>query len=214
MLHLLFAVNCLHIWKTLVKNSSSFSILSPNWKVPGICICLVFQSSFSVSFLAILPAIQTPEPHWVGKMCVHQSFAQWKKIMLSGLFTRQHWDRPDIILNKYAWHHLQEIYVMGLSKLSSSSVFNLFFTLLLHAHIPPSQVHTALPFFCYTSTFQACLSNLDRHPAWTDLLCTKHCWTHYEKDMGDMGNVHHCLIPELVPAFALLLGAAVTMCIM
>lgn len=110
-------------------------------------------------------------------MCAPK-FCTVEKILLSGLFARQHWDRPDIILNKYAWHHLQEIYVMGLSKLSSSSVFNLFFTLLLHAHIPPSQVHTALPFFCYTPTFQASLSNLDRHPAWTDLLCTKHRWTH------------------------------------
>lgn len=29
-----------------------------------------------------------------------------------------------------------------------------------------------------------------------------------------MGDVHHCLIPELAPAFALLLAAAVTICIM
>lgn len=72
-------MNCLHNLKNISQNPSSFSILSPNWKVPGIFICPVFQSSFSFSFLAILPAIQTPEPHWLGKRCVHQSFAQWKK---------------------------------------------------------------------------------------------------------------------------------------
>lgn len=147
----LFAVSCLHDLENVSHIPSSFRILTPNWKVPGIFIFPVFRSS-SVSFLSFLQ--HRYQNYTQFAKCVCSKVLHIGKIMLSVSFTRQHWDRPDIILNKSAWHHLQEMYVMGLSKLSSSSVFNLFFTLLLHTHIPPSQVHTA-PIFLLHSHFPA-----------------------------------------------------------
>lgn len=148
-LHLLFIINCLYNLENITHTLFSFRIPSPNWKVPDIFIFPVFQYSF-VSSLTILLVMQITELSGGENVCAPNFWTvkTKKNPRLSGLLTRQHWDRLHIILNKSAWHQLQKIYVMGLSKLSSSSsVFSLFFTLLLHAHIPPSQVHTALQFF-------------------------------------------------------------------
>lgn len=134
-LHLLFAINCLHNLENFSHIPSFFRILF-KLKHP-------MHFNFSSSFFFFSPGPPATRTISSRQNVYALKFHTGKKIVLPSLLTSQHRDMPDI-MNKPAWDYLQEIYVMSLSKLSSSSVFNLFFTLLLQAHIPPSQVHTSL----------------------------------------------------------------------
>lgn len=208
-----FAISCLHNLENVTHIPAAFRTLSPNWKVPGIFIFPVFQSSSSMYLLMILLATQIPElsgrqnvraPKFctVGKSCFLICSQGSTEIVLA-LFWK---NLPSTTSKKF----------MSWACQSSPPPLTSLFSSPSYCTLTVSQAKsTMLSRFSATPPFsKPPFPAVDRHRTLQALVC----WTHHpaeratEKIREICTTASACSYQE-TSAFVMLLRAGVTICI-